>query len=261
MVGPPVVNCLTDDLPLKLYSLTCRHRKLKCDEVKPTCGQCRKSDRECVFSQDTRFRHFDVQGLLRQGQEKTAAGHTASDGLFGKDQIWIDIPGDRLFSLCLKCTLDGPVANCPLVTFVNISNPFEEETTASEDELLLQHVAHGRDCSEDIPRGGQANALITPPSQDAGNEVDNSAVLQPDCVPEPPQYLGSTLGDLLTDSHVSTLRSASSAAEERRNSGACTPPTLEPEDDVPFEEDSNDPERSILGLKLLRHFREGPGQW
>lgn len=256
MVGPPVINCLTEHLPLNLYSLTCRQRKLKCDEVKPACGQCRKSERDCVFSQDTKFRHFDVQGLLRQGQEKTA-----SDGLFAKDQIWIDIPGDRLFSLCLNCVLDAPVANCPLVTFVNISNPFEEDTTASEDELLLRHVAYGRDCSENAPREGQDDVLIRPTSQDAENEVDHSVVIQPDCVPEPPQYLGSTLGDLLTDSHVSTFESASSTAEERRNSRVCTPPTLEPEDDVPFEEDSNDPERSILGLKLLRHFREGPGQW
>lgn len=259
MVGPPVVNCLTEHLPLKLHSLTCRHRKLKCDEVKPTCGQCRKSDRDCVFSQDTKFRHFDVQGLLRQGQEKPAASHTASEGLFGKEQTWIDVPSDRLSSLCLNCALDRPIANCPLVTFVNISNPFEEDTTASEDECLLRHVARGRDYSEDVPQGGQDNALITPPSQDTGNEVDRSVVLRPDCVPEARQYLGSTLGDLLTDSHVSTFGSASSAAEERRNSGVCTSPILEPDDDVRFEEDN--PERSILGLKLLRHFREGPGQW
>ncbi|KAI0018267.1 hypothetical protein F4780DRAFT_533614 [Xylariomycetidae sp. FL0641] len=29
---------------------TCRHRRLKCDEVKPICGQCKKAKRYCERS-------------------------------------------------------------------------------------------------------------------------------------------------------------------------------------------------------------------
>ncbi|KAF9729407.1 hypothetical protein PMIN06_005877 [Paraphaeosphaeria minitans] len=33
--------------------LTCRKRRVKCDECKPRCGQCLKSDRECIYPQFT----------------------------------------------------------------------------------------------------------------------------------------------------------------------------------------------------------------
>ncbi|KAK7179478.1 hypothetical protein PSPO01_14490 [Paraphaeosphaeria sporulosa] len=33
--------------------LTCRKRRVKCDECKPRCGQCLKSDRECTYPQAT----------------------------------------------------------------------------------------------------------------------------------------------------------------------------------------------------------------
>lgn len=99
LVGPHVVNCSASQLALTLCSLTYRQQKLKCDEAKPTCGQYTKSDRECIFSQDTKFRHFDVQYLLRQGQEKTLAGRAVTKGLFANNHIKIDIPSDHKYTL------------------------------------------------------------------------------------------------------------------------------------------------------------------
>lgn len=35
------------------HSLTCRRRRLKCSEEKPTCSQCEKSDRNCHYAQNS----------------------------------------------------------------------------------------------------------------------------------------------------------------------------------------------------------------
>ncbi|KAJ8124480.1 hypothetical protein O1611_g9160 [Lasiodiplodia mahajangana] len=41
---------------------TCRRKKVKCDEQKPRCGQCRKGVRECEgYDQPTIFRHSSVR--------------------------------------------------------------------------------------------------------------------------------------------------------------------------------------------------------
>ncbi|KEF63859.1 uncharacterized protein A1O9_01837, partial [Exophiala aquamarina CBS 119918] len=49
--------------------LTCRQRKLKCDEVRPMCGQCRKSNRECVPSEGITFRHQQNASLNADSKE------------------------------------------------------------------------------------------------------------------------------------------------------------------------------------------------
>ncbi|KAF3806838.1 hypothetical protein GCG54_00007088 [Colletotrichum gloeosporioides] len=223
--------------------LTCRQRKLKCDEAKPTCGQCTKSDRECIFSQDTKFRHFDVQGLLGQGQEKTLAGRAATEGLFAKDHVWIDIPGD--------------------LTFVNIVNPYEDDTTVFEDELLFRNADDGITYThaDDIPPARWDSTLPTPPSQDSGSRLEPDAVSRIDCAQEPPRELQNTPDILLNDSNNETFENVSPAERGPPSSVVYTPPILEPDDDVPVDEGINDPETSVLGLQLLRHFREGPGQW
>ncbi|EXJ92966.1 hypothetical protein A1O3_01522 [Capronia epimyces CBS 606.96] len=48
---------------------TCRSRKLKCDEVRPICGQCLKSHRECVRSEGITFRHHQNAAFAREGQD------------------------------------------------------------------------------------------------------------------------------------------------------------------------------------------------
>lgn len=39
-----------NDQWLILFSLTCRKRRVKCDESRPCCGQCLKSERECTYA-------------------------------------------------------------------------------------------------------------------------------------------------------------------------------------------------------------------
>ncbi|KAH9204654.1 hypothetical protein DL95DRAFT_280686, partial [Leptodontidium sp. 2 PMI_412] len=39
-------------LALPLGCLTCRKRKVKCDEAKPICGRCQRLRRECTWSDE-----------------------------------------------------------------------------------------------------------------------------------------------------------------------------------------------------------------
>ncbi|KAI0409110.1 hypothetical protein F4802DRAFT_604414 [Xylaria palmicola] len=65
---------------------TCRKRKVKCDEQRPSCGQCRKGARECGgYHQPTIFRHsstydFDVAA---------SAAALSGDQSVG-DVVWVD---------------------------------------------------------------------------------------------------------------------------------------------------------------------------
>ncbi|KAI1151932.1 hypothetical protein F4825DRAFT_421235 [Nemania diffusa] len=53
---------------------TCKRKKIKCDEQKPRCGQCRKGVRECeAYEQPTIFRHSSVRdfaGTSRSHDQK-----------------------------------------------------------------------------------------------------------------------------------------------------------------------------------------------
>lgn len=71
-------------------SITCRHRKLKCDEVRPICRNCIKSSRECCYVERAIFRTFDTN-ILASGKTKDG---TESRQLFDDDQRWLSIPKD-----------------------------------------------------------------------------------------------------------------------------------------------------------------------
>lgn len=75
-------------------SLTCRRRKLKCDEHPGRCGQCTRSDRECVAASGIVFRHqqnASMNGL--EGDEGLGLkGFYAYKNTFNRDNTWVDIP-------------------------------------------------------------------------------------------------------------------------------------------------------------------------
>jgi hypothetical protein len=58
--APQLAGKLTKDMldggtrrlhtPANVLSLTCRRRRVKCDELRPRCATCTKSDRECIYS-------------------------------------------------------------------------------------------------------------------------------------------------------------------------------------------------------------------
>lgn len=77
-----------------LYSLTCRQRKLKCDEKKPVCSQCCKASRECVPSSGIVFRHQHNASMNGDdsGDDNSLKGFYAYRNTFDEETIWLDIP-------------------------------------------------------------------------------------------------------------------------------------------------------------------------
>lgn len=46
---------------------------MKCDEIRPICGQCRKSSRSCKFSATANFRHYESPRKRRGVQALTGS--------------------------------------------------------------------------------------------------------------------------------------------------------------------------------------------
>ncbi|KAL7815856.1 hypothetical protein V8C26DRAFT_401786 [Trichoderma gracile] len=175
---------------MRSYSgcITCRHRKLKCDEEQPICHNCIKSSRDCRYIERAVFRTFD--SVYSNKAAKNKLNRCAP---FDEDQIWIDVPKN--------------------LTFVNIEDPYESDSTAvfqCELEELGQEPARNVEVEmSSSPHGRKEEA----PNSDGG-----------------------------TPSHDV---SASPHEDE---------PLLMPQ----LDDDSNG---NLLSLRLLRHFKEGPGQW
>jgi hypothetical protein len=83
------------------HSLTCRQRKLKCDEKKPVCSQCTKASRECVPSSGIVFRHQHNASMNGDdsGDENSLKGFYAYKNTFNEDTIWMDIPRNGRLNL------------------------------------------------------------------------------------------------------------------------------------------------------------------
>ncbi|KAL2867132.1 uncharacterized protein BJX67DRAFT_104863 [Aspergillus lucknowensis] len=83
--------------------LTCRTRKLKCDEQKPVCSQCLKGGRECRPSEGIVFRHQQNASMNEATEDSSSDGRGSLKGFysykntFGKDSVWLDIPKHVIF--------------------------------------------------------------------------------------------------------------------------------------------------------------------
>ncbi|KAI9663948.1 MAG: FACT complex subunit [Bathelium mastoideum] len=101
----------------KTDNITCRHRKLKCDEQKPRCGPCTRANRECVPSTGIVFRH--QQNASMNGNEEESAsslkGFYAYKNTFDETSIWVDIPKH--------------------VTFMEVTDPYNEPLTPELERL------------------------------------------------------------------------------------------------------------------------------
>lgn len=94
--------------------MTCRKRKLKCDEGRPTCGQCLKASRMCEPSTGITFRHqhnasLNAHGGGSPGQQNQLNSFYNYRESFGSDTIWATLPkGDCRFRVRMS---KGDVAN------------------------------------------------------------------------------------------------------------------------------------------------------
>ncbi|GIZ39550.1 hypothetical protein CKM354_000293000 [Cercospora kikuchii] len=87
--------------------LTCRSRKLKCDETPgPSCANCAKAHRECIKSQGITFRHQQNPSMNGSEQDglKSFYGYKET---FAKSTTWVQVP--------------------PELTFVHTNNPYEDD--------------------------------------------------------------------------------------------------------------------------------------
>ncbi|KZL78947.1 zn 2cys6 transcription factor, partial [Colletotrichum incanum] len=208
---------------------------LKCDEVKPTCGQCIKSNRDCGFSGNTKFRHFDAQFPNEQGLQKTTSLENL-ESHFRVDQVWLDVPAN--------------------LTFVNVANPFEiEDTLFSEDEFILHH----KSVQIKVVTSNETNTLgptISPCGLETySTQNDNQGPQHtPECADDPKEDADVFVATGYFSDIVSMTPSAKTHGP---GSGSPSP--------VPDKEEIDhlgiDAEANVLALQLLRHFREGPGQW
>ena len=84
-------------------SLTCRQRKLKCDEQKPICGQCTKANRQCQPSSGLTFRHQHNASMNANDdgswseRNPPLSGFYAYKNTFNDKTVWVDIPKQRKY--------------------------------------------------------------------------------------------------------------------------------------------------------------------
>ncbi|KAF2105035.1 hypothetical protein NA57DRAFT_51817 [Rhizodiscina lignyota] len=88
--------------------LTCKLRKLKCDESRPSCGRCSLASRACEYSDSSIFRQFDIQKPTNRARLRESDD---TDGTFGDDDVWVEVPRK--------------------LTFIQVIDPYEEEYETS----------------------------------------------------------------------------------------------------------------------------------
>lgn len=108
-------------------SLTCRARKLKCDERRPRCQNCQKAKRECRPSDGIIFRHQQNASMNGtgggSGGDGNLPGFYSYKNTFSPDSVWLEIPKKGAY------LLRGHWRHLltQTVTFVDVTDPYAEE--------------------------------------------------------------------------------------------------------------------------------------
>ncbi|KAF1841519.1 uncharacterized protein K460DRAFT_379591 [Cucurbitaria berberidis CBS 394.84] len=243
--------------------LTCRQRKLKCDEKKPVCGQCTKASRECVLSSGIVFRHQHNASMNGDdsGDENSLKGFYAYKNTFEDNTIWMDIPKN--------------------VTFINTTNPYLDPGTPDFDTIS----AASMESPPPFERRSFASSrthnnfhLVTSTPSSIGSELGSASVamgyspeleyLRPLMHSPPGSAVGTPVSPpaSLCNLRINPLMDYSSSS---------TPTPIDPRLTSPFESSTDyTPRRSTPRSDtesmtkqdheiafLLRWFSEGPGYW
>ena len=81
---------------LTCCSLTCKRRKLKCDESKPTCHKCFKSSRDCVYGEQSVFRSQEFDSSPDRKRRRTGTQREVQ-AVSREETTWVDLPSERKF--------------------------------------------------------------------------------------------------------------------------------------------------------------------
>ncbi|KAL8769641.1 MAG: hypothetical protein Q9209_004438 [Squamulea sp. 1 TL-2023] len=113
---PRLIKCFS--------SLTCRARKLKCDEQKPACGQCIRAEKACKPCDGVVFRHQQNASMNSakddSDQGRSLEGFYAYKDTFDHNNVWVEVP--------------------KALTFVHVLDPFAEPPNPESDEGLMESV-------------------------------------------------------------------------------------------------------------------------
>ncbi|KAF2741281.1 hypothetical protein EJ04DRAFT_1389 [Polyplosphaeria fusca] len=255
--------------------LTCRQRKLKCDEKKPTCGQCCKASRECVPSSGIVFRHQHNASMNGDdsSDENTLKGFYAYKNTFDDETVWLDIPKQ--------------------VTFINTSNPYLDPLTPDYDTMSMTSMDspvsfEPHHSITSWPSSGHIQTVTSTPSSTGPDMVPTSMPLnffRSDSEPVYPQ--ASMIQSPPTSSVGTPISPPVSLVNHHLNSvmhqSSMTPPPIDPRlgSPLPFDPHPDQIPRSVTASKptppsssadpfpdrdhevafLLRWFSEGPGYW
>ncbi|KAK6085652.1 zn 2cys6 transcription factor [Seiridium cupressi] len=211
---------------------TCRSRKVKCDEAKPVCGSCVKASRKCVFPEAAAFRNSKP---TRHSQSPRGPRTRRSN----PPHTWVDVPAD--------------------LTFVHVTTPCDPKVTEGSKD-------HSRAFSQPLEEDVVLGANHDEPAESTTSAGACSTPLQPQDTSQlssPSSYTHfSGLSDLTREYGLDMLNGLGSRASDATSLLRDDAPyTSAPSDQVHGQRDECDTDHHVLELRLLKHFRDGPGQW
>lgn len=144
--------------------MTCRQRKLKCTEEKPTCAQCAKASRTCIPASGITFRH-QQNPSMNENQESLKSFYGYKE-TFAKAAQWVPVSKD--------------------LTWIHTSNPYndiddEEREQQRADEAAVTYHSGELPSSNDLSQADYSAfteglaALSAVASQDQYNLAPSSA--------------------------------------------------------------------------------------
>ncbi|CAG7922011.1 unnamed protein product [Penicillium olsonii] len=220
--------------------MTCRGRKLKCDEAKPICGPCVKADRECRFEERSIFRNHNVASPIRESRRRCRGRKRKSRDTAEEleDQTWVEVPSE--------------------LTFIQVEDPY-----SPEGESALQNNNFENEESNDVPAGeseeAQAGDSSTPrSSHESGIRLPQSNSILHQQIELDPNL--ASCGDQPHGYPNRPLFSSPGWRTPATNFTAETPASIGVSNSTP-KNFSRHADSKVIVSHMLRHFKEGPGQW
>ncbi|KAF2032249.1 hypothetical protein EK21DRAFT_99125 [Setomelanomma holmii] len=247
--------------------LTCRQRKLKCDEKKPICSQCTKASRECVPSSGIVFRHQHNASMNGDdsGDENSLKGFYAYKNTFDEDTIWMDIPRN--------------------VTFINTTNPYLDPCTPDFDNMSASSMDSPAPFEpRPLPTWRQSSNFQSHSGTPSSMAPDFAPTSMPMCYTPELEALPPLMQSAPTSAIGTPVSPPDSLCNRRIHpiidySAPSTPPPIDPRLSSPYDmprstsiassrksAPRSDRPDSLIEKDheiafLLRWFSEGPGYW
>lgn len=217
--------------------MTCRTRKLKCDEAKPVCANCQKGNRECVPADTITFRHQQNPSL--DGVKGIGNFYQYKD-TYRSGQYWVPIPQD--------------------LRYVYIINPYapdpEPETMGARGTGYQQMATHSLEALSTAATR-DSNAQFPAPYPSTTYPDNNSMFAQ-----YPPYATRADMSNTLSSSVIDpNLETVPTAQQNNNEAPAGSPQVTLPfqfkMDGIPQQDGQSDDQVATL----LRKFSEGPAPW